>query len=89
VNLVDRKLDLAARVYADFGMLLPLIGTVAGGPLVGGAVLALQETFKQLDEAPAPSVIYHIGGSFDQPKVTRGEDGSLVPDETEGGSNAP
>ncbi|RRQ23326.1 hypothetical protein D5687_07770 [Guyparkeria sp. SCN-R1] len=72
LQLVDRRLDLTARIYADFGMLLPLIGTVAGGPLVGGAVLALQETFRQLDKAPEPSVTYHIGGSFEQPEVTRG-----------------
>lgn len=72
LQLVDRRLDLTARIYADFGMLLPLIGTVAGGPLVGGAVLALQETFRQLDEAPEPSVTYHIGGTFEQPEVTRG-----------------
>ncbi|WP_082663848.1 MULTISPECIES: YhdP family protein [unclassified Guyparkeria] len=88
VNLIDRTLDLSARVYADFGMLLPLIGTVAGGPLVGGAVLALQETFKQLDEAPDPSVTYHIGGSFDQPQVTRGGV-PLMPEETEGETDAP
>ncbi len=69
VDLVDRRLDLTARVYADFGMLLPLIGTVAGGPLVGGAILALQQTFKQLDQAPGPDVVYYIGGSFDQPMV--------------------
>lgn len=69
VYLVDRRLDLMARIYADVGMLLPLIGTVAGGPLVGGAILALQETFKQLDRAPEPDVVYHIGGSFDEPKV--------------------
>ena len=69
MNLIDSRLDLTARVYADFGMLLPLIGTVAGGPLVGGAILALQETFKQLDEAPEPTVTYHIGGSLGEPLV--------------------
>lgn len=73
LQLVERRLDLTARIYADFGMLLPLIGTVAGGPLVGGAVLALQETFRQMDDAPEPSVIYRIGGSFDEPEITRGE----------------
>ncbi|MCL7744233.1 TIGR02099 family protein [Guyparkeria hydrothermalis] len=87
VNLVDQQLDLTARVYADFGMLLPLIGTVAGGPLVGGAVLALQETFRQLDEAPEPSMTYHIGGSFDQPQVTRGGIPAL-PEVTGGESDA-
>jgi len=77
VDLVGRRLDLNARIYADFGMLLPLIGTVAGGPLVGGAVLALQETFKKLDQAPEPSVTYHIGGRFDAPEVVRAEE--IVP----------
>jgi len=83
IDLVDRRLDLVARVYADFGMLLPLIGTVAGGPLVGGAVLAIQETVKQLDQATEPSVTYHIGGSFDAPEVLRVE----VPAPAGGSSN--
>jgi len=69
MNLLESELDLTARIYADFGMLLPLIGTVAGGPLVGGAILALQETIKQLDEAPEPTVTYHIGGSLGEPVV--------------------
>lgn len=69
MKLLESELDLTARIYADFGMLLPLIGTVAGGPLVGGAILALQETIKQLDEAPEPTVTYHIGGSLGEPVV--------------------
>ncbi len=78
VELVDDRLDLTARIYADYGMLLPLIGTVAGGPLVGGAILALQQTFRQLDEAPDPDVTYHIGGSMDEPVVTSiGEESSI------------
>ncbi|MFW5954286.1 MAG: YhdP family protein [Guyparkeria sp.] len=70
MELVESRLDLTARIYADYGMLLPLIGTVAGGPLVGGAILALQQTFKELDQAPEPDVTYHIGGSLDEPIVT-------------------
>ncbi|WP_372591931.1 YhdP family protein [Guyparkeria sp.] len=70
MELIESRLDLTARIYADYGMLLPLIGTVAGGPLVGGAILALQQTFKQLDQAPEPDVTYHIGGSLDEPIVT-------------------
>ncbi len=79
VQLMERLLDLRARVYADFGMLLPLIGTVAGGPLIGGAVLALQEAFKKLDQTPEPSMTYHIGGSFDQPEVVREKAPTPVP----------
>ncbi|HUM98949.1 MAG TPA: DUF3971 domain-containing protein [Halothiobacillus sp.] len=68
-NLRTQSLNYTVHIYADIGMLLPIIGTVAGGPLVGGAVLALQQAFSALNKNPAPTVTYHIGGSIAHPIV--------------------
>ena len=68
-NLADDSLDYRVNVYADVGMLLPIIGTVAGGPLVGGAVLAVQQAIKSLDKNPSPTLAYQITGTLDQPKI--------------------
>ncbi|MBN2856398.1 MAG: hypothetical protein JXK51_09155, partial [Halothiobacillaceae bacterium] len=68
-NLRTQSLNYTVHIYADMGMLLPIIGTVAGGPLVGGAVLALQQAFSALNTNPAPTVTYHIGGSIAHPIV--------------------
>lgn len=68
-NLVDDSLDYRVKVYADVGMLLPIIGTVAGGPLVGGAVLAVQQALKSIDKNPSPTLTYHITGTLNQPIV--------------------
>lgn len=70
-DLQQEALDLTAEVYADTGILLPLIGTVAGGPVVGGAVLALQEAIRGLGEKRHPQLIYHIGGTMENPEIER------------------
>ncbi len=77
-NLADDSLDYRVRVYADVGMLLPIIGTVAGGPLVGGAVLAVQQALKSIDKNPSPTLMYQITGTLDQPIV---KSVSSLPDE--------
>ena len=68
-RLSDNSLDYTVKVYADVGMLLPIIGTVAGGPLVGGAVLALQQAFKAIDKNPAPTLVYRVTGTIAEPIV--------------------
>ncbi len=68
-SLGTQSLNYTVHIYADIGMLLPIIGTVAGGPIVGGAVLALQQAFSALNKNPAPTISYHIGGRVDQPIV--------------------
>lgn len=68
-QLSDNSLDYVVKVYADMGMLLPIIGTVAGGPIVGGAVLALQQAIKTIDKNPAPTLVYHVSGTIADPVV--------------------
>jgi uncharacterized protein YhdP len=68
-KLSDNSLDYTVKVYADIGMLLPIIGTVAGGPIVGGAVLALQQALKTIDKNPAPTLVYRVTGTIADPVV--------------------
>jgi len=68
-DLARQTMDYRVKVYADVGMLLPIIGTVAGGPVVGGAILALQQMMKSVDKNPSPTVIYRVTGTFDKPVV--------------------
>ena len=70
-NLLNDSLDYELDIYADVGMLLPLIGTVAGGPLVGGAVLLLQQLVRQGGTDLEPNKRYRITGSIDQPVLER------------------
>lgn len=68
-NLADDSLNYRVNVYADVGMLLPIIGTVAGGPLVGGAVLAVQQALKSIDKNPSPTLSYQISGTLEKPII--------------------
>ena len=68
-QLSDNSLDYTVKVYADVGMLLPIIGTVAGGPIVGGAVLALQQALKTIDKNPSPTLVYRVTGTIANPVV--------------------
>jgi len=68
-QLTDNTLDYTVKVYTDLGMLLPIIGTVAGGPLVGGALLAIQQAIKSADKHPDPAFIYRITGTIDHPDI--------------------
>ncbi len=70
-DLARQTLNLRVDVYADVGMLLPIIGTVAGGPVVGGAILALQEVMKSVNKNPEPSVVYRVTGTYDKPKIEK------------------
>jgi len=70
-DLLTDELDYQMEVYADVGMLLPLIGTVAGGPLVGGAVFLVQQLLKQADTRIEPTFRYHVTGTIDNPKLER------------------
>ncbi|MGC9457413.1 MAG: YhdP family protein, partial [Halothiobacillaceae bacterium] len=75
-DLRSEALDYQMQVYADVGMLLPIIGTVAGGPLVGGAVLLAQQLIRQSDEQPEPTMRYRIGGTIDKPVLERAGEGN-------------
>lgn len=71
-DMVQRTLNYDMVVVPALGNVLPIIGTVAGGPLVGGAVFLLQKIFDQV-AGERSGFNYRITGSWDAPQVERVE----------------
>lgn len=74
-DMLNRTLHYDMVVVPALGNVLPIIGTVAGGPLVGGAVFLLQKVFDQLG-GERSGFNYRVRGSWDEPQVERVEAGS-------------
>ena len=70
IGLSKRDYDQTAVVTGTFGNSLPLAGVLAGGPVVGAAVLLLTQVFKVPLRGLARGY-YHITGSWDNPQVER------------------
>lgn len=62
--------DQTAVVTGDVSSALPVAGVVAGGPVVGAALLLFAQIFKEPLKGVARAY-YHIGGSWDNPQVDR------------------
>ncbi|MEW5973792.1 MAG: YhdP family protein [Pseudomonadota bacterium] len=71
-DMLNRTLHYDMVVVPALGNVLPIIGTVAGGPLVGGAVFLLQKVFDQLG-GERSGFNYRVSGSWDEPRVERVE----------------
>lgn len=70
VGLAQRTYDQTITVQPDLSSGVTLAGTVFGGPAVGAILLVAQELFdKPLNQAG--QVAYHLGGTWDDPIVTR------------------
>ncbi len=74
-DMLQRTLNYDMVVMPAMGNVLPILGTVAGGPLVGGAVFLLQKVFEQ-GAGSGGGIQYRISGSWDAPKVERVESGA-------------
>ncbi len=69
-GLTDRDYDQTAVVSANVGASLPVAGAIAGGPVVGAALLIFSEILKKpLKELS--STQYRITGSWDEPLIER------------------
>jgi uncharacterized protein (TIGR02099 family) len=69
-NLKDRTYDQTAVVTGQLGASLGVAGALAGGPVVGAALLLFSQVFKE----PLQGVTrgyYRITGSWDDPQVRR------------------
>lgn len=71
-DMLHKTLHYDMVVVPALGNVLPVIGTVAGGPLVGGAVFLVQKLFDKLSSDPV-GFNYRVTGSWDEPKVERAE----------------
>jgi uncharacterized protein YhdP len=84
-GVAARDFDQQVTVTPSLGSAIPIAGVVAGGPVVGGALLIAQQLLsKQVDRLG--QVRYSVKGSWDDPKIeviriepAAAEDSSPVP----------
>jgi len=69
-NLRDRTYDQTAIVTGQLGASLGVAGALAGGPVVGAALLLFSQVFKEPLQG-ATRGYYRITGSWDDPQVRR------------------
>ena len=69
-GLALRDYDQTAVVRTNLGSTLPLAGVIAGGPIIGGALLIFTEMFKRPMKGIA-RVSYRVTGSWDEPVIER------------------
>jgi uncharacterized protein (TIGR02099 family) len=70
IGLKSKDYDQTAVVTGSVGNSLPLAGALAGGPVIGAAVLVFTQVFKQPLRGLARAY-YRITGSWDNPVVER------------------
>jgi uncharacterized protein YhdP len=70
MGLGVRDYDQTAVVTGDVTSALPVAGVVAGGPVVGAAMLLFSQIFKEPLKGVARAY-YHISGSWDDPQIER------------------
>jgi uncharacterized protein (TIGR02099 family) len=69
-NLKDRTYDQTAVVTGQLGASLGVAGALAGGPVVGAALLLFSQVFKETLKGVTRGY-YRITGSWDDPQVRR------------------
>ncbi len=75
-GLDARDYDQTAVVTGSVGQSLPAVGTLAGGPVVGAALLVFSQLFKEPLKGIARGY-YKITGNWDNPNVQRLEGGEV------------
>jgi uncharacterized protein YhdP len=70
IDLLGRSYDQTAVVSAEVGNTLPIVGTIAAGPIIGAGLFVLKEILKEpLSDIAA--VQYQITGPWENPTVER------------------
>jgi uncharacterized protein (TIGR02099 family) len=69
-GLGTRDYDQTAVVSGNFGATLPVAGALAGGPVVGAAMLLFSQVFKEPLKGMTRGY-YRITGNWDEPQVER------------------
>jgi len=69
-NLRTRSYDQTAVVTGQLGASLGVAGALAGGPVIGAALLLFSQVFKETLKGVTRGY-YHITGSWDDPQVRR------------------
>lgn len=80
-DMRDQSLHYQMVATPSLGNVLPIVGTVAGGPIIGGATFVAQKLF-ELAGGRFVSLNYQIGGTWDNPIIERGQASETPPPET-------
>ncbi|OYY74553.1 MAG: TIGR02099 family protein [Gammaproteobacteria bacterium 28-57-27] len=87
-NMLDQSLHYQMVATPSLGNVLPIVGTVAGGPIIGGATFVAQKLF-ELAGGSFVTLNYQIGGTWDNPIIERGQAPEALPPETLGNTTEP
>jgi uncharacterized protein YhdP len=90
VGLAARDYDQVVQIEPQVSSGVAVAGAALGGPAVGAMLLLAQQLFKKpLNEVS--ELTYHLGGSWDNPEITRVEGDKPVPEKAapEDGTPAP
>lgn len=71
-DLIDDSLHYQMTATPSLGNVLPIVGTVAGGPIIGGATFVAQKLF-ELAGGRFMTLDYRIRGTWDNPIIERGK----------------
>ena len=71
-NMLDQSLHYQMEATPSLGNVLPIVGTVAGGPIIGGATFVAQKLF-ELAGGSFVTLNYQITGTWDNPIIERGK----------------
>ncbi len=71
-DMRDQSLHYQMVATPSLGNVLPIVGTVAGGPIIGGATFVAQKLF-ELAGGSFVTLNYQISGTWDNPIIERGQ----------------
>ncbi|MGD9888392.1 MAG: YhdP family protein [Halothiobacillaceae bacterium] len=69
-NILDQTLHYQMEATPSLGNVLPIVGTVAGGPIIGGATFVAQKLF-ELAGGSFMTMNYQISGTWENPIIER------------------
>jgi uncharacterized protein (TIGR02099 family) len=78
-NMLDQTLHYSMSATPSLGNVLPIIGTVAGGPLIGGATFVAQKLFEAVGGGFV-TLNYQVSGTWDNPIIERGRAPEAMPE---------
>ncbi len=81
-NMLDQSLHYQMAATPSLGNVLPIVGTVAGGPIVGGATFVAQKLF-EMAGGSFVTLNYQITGTWEAPIIERGATAEAKPDAAE------
>jgi uncharacterized protein YhdP len=77
-DMLKQTMHYSMEATPSLGNVLPIIGTVAGGPLIGGATFVAQKIFEAIG-GDFVTLNYQVSGTWDNPTIERGRAPETTP----------